>query len=86
MPGEEPEGGETTVTTLRQSGTTTPLVARSAWQGVAEYGPCTLSQSTDPGGVDPRADQYGVSQSFSPRSESPTRGLTHRRCGTSCFR
>ena len=62
MPGEQPEGGETTVTTLRPSRTTTPLVARSAWQGVSEHGPCTLSQSTDPGGADPRADQYVASQ------------------------
>lgn len=62
VPGEQPEGGETTVTTLRPSRTTTPLVARSAWQGVSEHGPCTLSQSTDPGGADPRADQYVASQ------------------------
>ncbi|QUC00439.1 hypothetical protein [Cellulosimicrobium cellulans] len=62
VPGQEPEDGGSTVTTLRQSGTTTPLVTRSAWQGVSKYGPCTLSRSTDPGSPDPRADQYVVSQ------------------------
>lgn len=62
VPGKEPKGDETTVTTLRQPVTTTPLVARRAWQGVAEYGRCTLSQGTDPGSVDPLADPYEVSR------------------------
>jgi hypothetical protein len=53
------EGGVAWV--IGSPGEVDPLVNRSGWRGLAQYGPCTLAHDTDPAAVDPVADQRRAS-------------------------